>query len=273
LTAEPPRQIELLKDLGIDQIDLRGAWGTDVLDLDRERLTDLVALYKGAGIRISCLATRIGKRTPAEDTATLEPSLARAFALAELFGVRQIRVFGFLATPGEEADSASLRQAVDRLGAFAASARRGGFTLLLETERGLVIDGPDRALEVLRAVDSPALRYIWDPGNMVDLGIVRPTELWFDRLVPYVEYVHVKDGKLGSASTCYPGAGDGQIPELVARLCARSYAGVLSLEPNVARLAELDGDRVQAVSGALQALRALIRACAPPLEPPEREAQ
>ena len=260
LTPEPSRQIEVLVDLELEHVDLRSAWNVDILALDQERLGRLAILFVGAGIRVACLATRIGKRMRVDETERLETALARAFAMAELFEVRLIRIFGFLAPAGEGVEPATVREVTDRLGAFAACADRRGVTLLLETERGLVVDGPDPALDVLRAVDSPALRYIWDAGNMVDLGISRPTERWFDLLAPYVEYVHVKDGRLGASHTCYPGAGDGQVRELLTRLCGRGYRGVLSLEPNVGRLAEFGGDRTAAVGGALRALRALLRA-------------
>jgi sugar phosphate isomerase/epimerase len=255
-TPDPSRQIELMQELGIADVDLRSAWNTDVLDMDAGRVADLAKLFSGAGMRIVCLATRIGKKTPVQEIESVRKNLLRSYELAELFGSRTVRIFGFLATH----DAPELSRVVDVLGELAESARRRGITLLLECERGLIVDGPEKALAALRAVNSPALRFIWDAGNMVDLGITSPTDRWFDALVPYLGHVHVKDGVLGSKNTCFAGAGDGQIGELVERLCARSYDGAFSLEPNVGRLAGFDGDREKAVRGAVQAFRALIPA-------------
>jgi sugar phosphate isomerase/epimerase len=255
-TPDPARQIDLLQELGIAAVDLRSAWNTDVFDMDAGRLADLSKLFSDARMRILCLATRIAKKTPVQEPESIRKSLLRSYELAELFDVRTVRIFGFAATQ----DALELGRVTDLLGELAHSARSRGITLLLECERGLVIDGPEKALAVLRAVESPALRFIWDAGNMVDLGIANPTDVWFDALAPYTGHVHVKDGVLGSKNTCFAGAGDGQIGELVTRLLARSYDGAFSLEPNVARLSEFDGDREKVVRGAVQAFRALIPA-------------
>lgn len=67
---------------------------------------------------------------------------------------------------------------------------------------------------------------------------------------------------MGSPDTCFPGAGDGQIGELIDRLSERGFSGFYSLEPNIARLAEFDGDRMKAVTGAVAALRCPLSACA-----------
>lgn len=257
-TPDPARQIALMQDMGIAHIDLRSAWNTDVPDMDDERVGELAKMFAEARMRVVCLATRIGKKTPLHDVQRVDSALLRAFVLAELFDVTLVRVFGFAAGPEDAADAATLRRAADRLGEMAHAARGRGFTLVLECERGLVVDGPEKAFEVLRTIDSPALRFIWDAGNMVDMGITSPTDRWLERLAPYTGHVHVKDAVLGSPKTCFAGAGDGQIPELAAALCARGYAGAFSLEPNVPRLAEFDGDREKAVRGAVQALRAIL---------------
>ena len=151
LTPEPSRQIEVLVDLELEHVDLRSAWNVDILALDQERLGRLAILFVGAGIRVACLATRIGKRMRVDETERLETALARAFAMAELFEVRLIRIFGFLAPAGEGVEPATVREVTDRLGAFAACADRRGVTLLLETERGL-----NRGAPLAHAPDSDA---------------------------------------------------------------------------------------------------------------------
>ncbi|HBY94475.1 MAG TPA: hypothetical protein DEP84_11040 [Chloroflexi bacterium] len=125
-------------------------------------------------------------------------------------------------------------EASARLSRLAAMAREAGFHLLMENEKDIVGDTPGRCHAILSAVESPALRFAWDPANFVQVGIEQPTGRWWSLLAPYIAYVHVKDAVLVDGSVRAAGEGDGQIPELLRVLCDSGYRGVLALEPHLA---------------------------------------
>ena len=90
-----------------------------------------------------------------------------------------------------------------------------------------------RCHAIVSAIDSPHLRFLWDPANFVQVGESEPTERGWTLLGPYVGYVHIKDALLVDGSVRAAGEGDGQIPELLDRLRDTGYRGVLSLEPHL----------------------------------------
>jgi len=97
-------------------------------------------------------------------------------------------------------------------------------------------------LEVLRAVNRPAMRFTFDNGNFL-LGGHCPMAA-FDSLYPYASHVHIKDftprepdGKPSLTAPdgtpykgCYIGDGDGEVRECVAKLKQVGYQGWISLE-------------------------------------------
>ena len=91
------------------------------------------------------------------------------------------------------------------------------------------------------AVDSPNLRMVFDPANYLELGI-QPYPDALLQVVEFVEYLHVKDAKLGVRGEMRPaGEGDGRIPETLEALAARGFEGYLSLEPHLQVAGEAGG--------------------------------
>ena len=149
-----------------------------------------------------------------------------------ILGTQNVRVFSFY-PPTDDFDQ-YVDDATDRLAALTEKASSQGYQLLLENEKGIVTDTPERCHAVLSAIDSPALRFIWDPANFVQVGVANLTEKYWDLLNGYISLVHIKDALLADGSVKPAGQGDGQVPELLAKLKARGYNGVLALEPHLA---------------------------------------
>ena len=177
---------------------------------------------------------------------------------ARRLGTRNIRLFSFY--PEGDIDEAALQSSIERLGALSEIARVQDLQLLLENEKGVVGDIPERCLELMRAIDSPQLRFIWDPANFVQCGAVEQVDRWWDELHPYIGYIHIKDARLADQSVTVAGDGDGQVLELLQRLRDSSYEGVLSLEPHLLEARHSSGfssaDGMEAAVGALRGLMA-----------------
>jgi sugar phosphate isomerase/epimerase len=169
-------------------------------------------------------------------------------------GTRLVRVFSYYVLGEYE----TLRDTVlRRLEAMAEAARRRDLVLVLENESWIYGDLPKRCHDVLRSVDSPALRFAFDPANFVQCG-ADPMKAW-PLLRPYVAHFHIKDAVPVDRTGLDPypapvphdrlmdsvrpaGEGTGQVPELLQALAADGYEGVLTLEPHLAgRFPDLDG--------------------------------
>jgi sugar phosphate isomerase/epimerase len=238
ISADPREQLEVLASLGIAHLDLRGAWGKNVLDFDAEDVERLRAELARAGARVAMIASPIGKSDvtgPAEDEAE---RLETAIRLADAFETGLIRVFSYY-HPTVEHD-ACRDDVIARLSAWAARASEAGKTLLLENEVNLWGDTPERCRDLLAAVDSPALRFTLDTGNFASIGVASH-DAAYPMLRPWLAHCQIKDVRSRDKAVVPAGEGDGQIPEILAALVRDGYRGFLSLEPHLALAGKAGG--------------------------------
>ena len=236
IAADLEEQLRVLSDLRIDHLELRTAWGKNVLRLDDGEVRRVREACAAWGISVSSIGSPIGK-SPITDPLTLEiGNLNRIFEIGEALGTRRVRVFSFYPpdTSINERHDQWVEESMARLGKLAEMAARRDFVLLLENEKAIVGDTIRRCHAIVRAIDSPHLRFLWDPANFVQVGEGEPTERGWPLLGPYVAYVHIKDALLADGSVRAAGEGDGQIPELLDRLRHTGHRGFLSLEPHLA---------------------------------------
>lgn len=231
IADDPAAQLDALLNLGIRHLDLRGAWGRNVLDFDLDDVVRLRELLGARGVQVAMIASPIGKSEIGEPAAFEAGRLESALRLAEAFGTPLIRIFSFY--HAGIAHESCRSEVVDRLGALAARANAAGATLLLENEGDLWGDTPERCWDLISTVDSPSLRLTLDAGNFASLG-VRPADDAYPLLRPWLAHVQIKDVRREPHAVVPAGQGDGQIPELLGLLLRDGYIGYLSLEPHLA---------------------------------------
>lgn len=224
-------QLDALQALGIQRLDLRAAWGRNVMDLSDEDITTVATALQRRGMLTSCVASPIGKAPIADDFEPQLAALQRALAIAGMLGTTRVRIFSWY-MPAQD-DPATHRDTVlDRLGQMARAAEASGITLLHENERGIFGDSPDRCLELLSEVDSPCLRAVWEPSNFVSAGFPPHPEA-FEQLRPWLDYVHVKDTDLATRTIVVAGAGDAGWPATITGLRETGFEGNFALEPHL----------------------------------------
>jgi len=250
-------QLDVLQELGVRYMELRGAWGKNVLDLDEGELARIEAGLADSGIRVSAIGSPIGKIKIDDPFEPHVDAFRHAMDLAERFDCRYIRMFSFFVPEGEA--DAYRAQVMDRLGALLEAARGRPVVLLHENERHIYGDIPWRCLDIHRTFDSPQFRMTFDPANFVMCG-VRPYAEGFDELLPYIEYMHIKDGLMAEKRVVPAGQGDGQVKEVLTALYEREFDGYLSLEPHLAQAEDFYGFSGPELFGvAVKALRDLLK--------------
>ncbi|GAA1896726.1 sugar phosphate isomerase/epimerase family protein [Lapillicoccus jejuensis] len=232
-------QCRVLTDLGITWVELRSAWGVNVLDLTDEQVGQAQEVLREHGIRVSSIGSPIGKIGIRDDFEEHLVRMDRALEVARRFEAPYIRLFSFFIPEGE--DPADHRDEVlRRMRALADRAEGTGTTLLHENEKEIYGDVPERVLDLVTSVGSPTLRLAWDSANYVQCG-VRPVTQGYDDLRPFTDYIQVKDALLATGEVVPSGEGDGEVRELVRRLLADGYDGFFSMEPHLARTTSYGG--------------------------------
>jgi sugar phosphate isomerase/epimerase len=239
IDEDPGVQAAVLSSLGARHIEVRGAWGTNVVDFTAQQLADLKAVLDRRGFQVSAIASPIGKVAVSLPVSHEVDRLRRAIEAAHVLGARYIRVFSFYPAEGQDPD-AIRDDVVERMRALADLASAEGVVLLHENEKEIFGDIPRRVLDIVESVDSPALRLAWDNANFVQCGVKPFTEAW-PLLGDYVDYLQVKDAVAATGEVVPAGEGDGELLETVTAFRDRGYTGFASLEPHLADTNALGG--------------------------------
>lgn len=236
---DPVVQIAVLQALGAQHIEVRSAWGTNIVDLSEDELSRLAGLLKDKGMGVSAIASPIGKVDVSLPVQHEVERLGRAIRAAKILQAKYIRIFSFYY--GESVPVDSIRDAViERMSALAVVAEQEGVILLHENEKDIFGDVPDRVLDIITTVNSPALKVAWDAANFVQVG-VKPFDEGYAKLRPYLEYLQVKDALFTNGHVVPAGEGDGDVLRTVEALKADGFTGFASLEPHLAGAHGLGG--------------------------------
>ena len=242
-------QCSTLNDLGITHVEFRSAWGTNVLDLTDEQIDEVAALLAAHGLSVSSIGSPIGKINIEDDFDAHLVRADRALAVARRLGAPFIRIFSFFLRP-DQAPAKYRDEVLRRMTALAARAEPTGIVLLHENEKDIYGDVPERVLDIVESVGSPALRLAWDPANFVQVGVTPFTD-GYAQLRPHTVYVQIKDALLATGEVVPAGEGDGQVRETVRALAADGFDGFFSMEPHLGTYNEFG-----ALSGAANFTRA-----------------
>lgn len=252
-------QAEVLLSEGIHHIDLRSAWGVNVLDLSDQQIVEVKQTLAARGIKVAAIGSPIGK-VPID--ASFDEHLQRferAITVARELGTTYIRIFSFYPPAGAtvKPDPASYRDEVlRRLREMTARARAAGVILVHENEKDIYGDTIARCVDILQSINDPQLRSALDPANYLQCDQV-PYPDAYEATRPWLGYVHVKDVK-SDGTLAVAGEGDGHWPELLQRLRQDGYDGFMALEPHLKAAGQFQGfsgpDRFRQASQALQGL-------------------
>jgi sugar phosphate isomerase/epimerase len=239
IDADPAIQLSVLLALGARHIEVRSAWGTNVVDLSVEQIDRLATMIAAREMGVSAVASPVGKVDVDRDDGGELERLNRAITAAQRLGAPYIRIFSFYRGDGVPVES--VRDAVlTRMRSFADLAERSDVILVHENEKDIYGDVPTRVQDLIESVGSSALQVAWDNANFVQVG-VRPFTDGYALLRPYLAYLQVKDAIAGTGEVVPAGEGDGELLATVTALRDDGYAGFASLEPHLTIQQRLGG--------------------------------
>jgi len=270
VAADLEEQVRTLRAEGVGHVELRSAWGVNVVQLSPEQLDEVERVLRTAGTGVSAIGSPIGKSPIGADFDRVLKGLDRVLDVAARLGTPLVRVFSFHVPA--DAYEASRDEVLRRMTAMAARAAERGLTLVHENESAIYGDTPERCLDLVESVGSPALRLAFDPDNFVQCEVRPMAEAW-PLLRDHVVHVHVKDAvAVDRNGAHYPsdvppgalmlsvrvaGAGEGELRALLRELDRTGYRGFLTLEPHL-HFVLMDLDGAERLHVAAAALRSLI---------------
>ncbi|HUI53499.1 MAG TPA: sugar phosphate isomerase/epimerase family protein [Bryobacteraceae bacterium] len=267
LTTNLDEALTFIADHGLHWCELREIWGKNLMNSPQEDLDRAKKVLAEKNVRVSEIASPIFKwnlpRMPAlpneqrdefkakfteEDADTL---LEKAFRLAHFFGTQKVRIFTYWRVEDPEKAYPQVRE---RLEKAAQLAGRNGIVLTVENEHSCNV-GTGRELgRLLKDVNSPHLRGVWDPGNAVMLGET-PYPDGYEAVRGLFPHMHVKDVRknatTGKNEWAPVGGGVIDFKGQFRALRKDHYRGTLSLETHYLRP---DKNKVESTRESLEGL-------------------
>jgi sugar phosphate isomerase/epimerase len=224
-------QCKVAAGLGLRYVEVRSAWGTNILDLDEAQLATVRETLAEHGLKVSSIGSPIGKISMDDEFPPHLERMQHAVEVARTLGAPYIRLFSFFIPDGTEPDSWR-DEVLSRMSALADVAADTDVILVHENEKDIYGDIPRRCLDIVTSVSADHLQLAWDPANFVQVG-VRPYAEGYAMLRPHVSYIQIKDAQLADGTVVVAGAGDGEVVETVRALRADGFDGFFSLEPHL----------------------------------------
>ena len=224
-------QCKVASGLGLRHVEVRSAWGTNILDLDSSQLGTLRETLAEYELQVSSIGSPIGKIFIDDAFPPHLERMRHAVDVAHNLEAPYIRIFSFFIPAGTDPDSRR-DEVLTRMSALADVAAGSNVTLVHENEKEIYGDIPRRCLDIVTSVSAPQLQLAWDSANFVQVG-VRPFTEGYAMLRPHVSYIQIKDALLADGSVVVAGAGDGELAETIRALHDDGFDGFFSLEPHL----------------------------------------
>ncbi len=236
---------------GIRLVDLRSAFGKNVMQLTDAEVRQVRELAREQGLRFNCVASPINKVVVGIGTAEEElEKLERAIEIGRILGTNRIRIF----TPegGDWETTKAWMTPHIRL------AERKQVVLMHENDGKYYGSVPIQARQLFKEFGSANFRAAFDFANSAQHGFYAMDD-WFPWLLPYLETIHMKDAR-EDGKVVPVGEGVGQVPQTLKWLKDQGWNGVLSIEPHLQYAGERHGfSGIESFGIATQAVKEMVK--------------
>ena len=255
-------QIATLKANGVDNIELRGVWGKNIMLLSEEEVKEVKKRASDSGVGFSAVGSPLGKFPLDGDFSLQMEGVKKALHYAQILEAPYIRMFSFHISHGE--DPAQYRsQIIDWLGQMIAEAEKTNIVLAHENEKGIYGDTGERCLDLYSTLKSKNFTGVFDFANFVQCNQHPYEDCWL-KLRPYITYFHIKDALLQTGKVVPAGQGDGNVEKILGEAFAAGYSNFLTLEPHLslaeANYGKTSPDLFKTAADALKAILGRLHA-------------
>ena len=267
LTTQLDQALDFISSYHLQWCELREMFGKNIMnspqeDLDRAR--DLLAKHS---VQVSEISSPLFKwncpQMPAKanekrDTVSAafteqdaDKLLDQSFELARFFGTRMVRIFTYWRV---EDPAKAYPYVRDRMAKAAEVAAKAKIVLNIENEHSCNVGTGKELGRLLKEVNSPSLRGVWDPGNATMLGEV-PYPGGYEAVKGLFPHMHIKDSRknvtTGELEWAPVGGGIIDFKGQFQALHRDRYQGTMSLETHYRRA---DGNKVESTRESLEGL-------------------
>ena len=258
IAPELDEQIKCCKETGLTHVELRGAYGKNVLDFDKSVRIEVKSKLKANDMAVASIGSPIGKVKISEPWEKHFQRFKIAVESAEFFDAPMIRIFSYYPDDDGKDIRIHREEVMRRMRAKIDYVKNRNVTLVHENEKGIYGENAKDCLDLFKTIDSPKLRGAFDFGNFVQVK-QDTLEAW-KLLKPFTTHIHIKDVSAATDRAVPAGQGDGHVEEILVDLKNAGYTGFLSLEPHLKAAEQFSGFSGPALfKVAVDALKAICK--------------
>lgn len=228
-------ELDVVKSLSMSYVELRSINGKNISEIPLDEIINIKNELEKRELKVSSIGSPIGKIRIKDDFKSHLKKYKHILKICEILNVKYIRIFSFFVSKEEK--KIYEKEVYSRINMLLDEIKDKNIILLHENEKDIYGDNIESCLKLIKNINNPQFKLIFDMANFVQVG-EKPLKA-YENLKNYIEYFHLKDAKILSNENVLIGTGDGDIKEILSKLCKKNYTGFLSLEPHLTNFSTL----------------------------------
>ncbi len=224
-------QMDVLEEHDVRYIEMRGVNGKGLVQHTIDEVRRIKNQLDERGFKVSSVGSPIGKIKITDDFGPHLDLFRHTLEIAKILETKYIRMFSFYMPQGENPEKYR-DEVIERWNRFIEVSKDYDVTLLHENEKHIYGDIAERCLDLMKTLNSPRLKMVFDPANFVQCDEETYPKA-YNMLKDYIAYMHIKDASYSDYSVKPAGHGDGKVKEILTELYNSGFEGFLSLEPHL----------------------------------------
>ena len=244
---------EFCKKHGLECMEVRSVNDHSPFDFTDQDIADINAAAKKYDLSVCAISAPLFKCDFDDDAAIAShiESFEKCAMRANQIGAKMIRGFDFWYS------GVSLEKRAEKYKNIAHICQKYDIICVLEADPSVHSNTPHKTAELVKAIDSPYIKVLFDPGNEVWVNEKASDDAYM-AVKPYLAHIHIKDADIidGKPDGVKIGAGLVDYKTLFARLIDDEYCGNVMLETHYRKNVELTEEQLKRPGGSTFSLGA-----------------
>ncbi len=234
------------KRYGLECMEVRSVNDRSPFDFLDKDIEDINAAAKEYGLSVCAISAPLFKCDidDAEAIATHIESFEKCAKRAKSLGAKYIRGFDFW----DNGTSNEVR--AEKYKKIAEICEKYDIICVIEADPSVHSNTPHKTAELVKAINSPYIKVLFDPGNEVWVNEKASADA-YDAVKPYLAHIHIKDADIldGKPDAVKVGTGLVDYKALFSKLIADGYSGSVMLETHYRKNVELTEEQLKRPGG------------------------
>lgn len=244
---------EFCKKHGLECMEVRSVNDHSPFDFTDQDIADINAAAKKYDLSVCAISAPLFK-CDFDDAAAIASHIEnfeKCAMRANQIGAKMIRGFDFWDS------GVSLEKRAEKYKNIAQICQKYDIICVIEADPSVHSNTPHKTAELVKAIDSPYIKVLFDPGNEVWVNEKASDDAYM-AVKPYLAHIHIKDADIidGKPDGVKIGAGLVDYKTLFARLIDDEYCGNVMLETHYRKNVELTEEQLKRPGGSTFSLGA-----------------